>query len=611
MTSRKSDQINETTVFVPVSVLNFLEPARKKIAAGGLRKPEHDLLGALLDFSSHVRDSDLPSHEAHVQVLLEHLGSFMSDKSMPGSSTKSINRKLKTLAELGFFDVIEVPLTRGGRPVRKFILQYIHEEDFETQDQRELHERAMGHRNSRTRSTKAMLQYLRQSEVQLVSYITKGRSLTDSLYTGCFDRCMRFTTSDKVPGNRITSKLRIKKTDVLVQATTQTGLNSQLAALPDQRVIRAIITEVAHFIDSEVDRYVLEYGGPKQVSLFDGDDGEGQVGSSGIFEVDASGDPGTSDQSFESRFDQKKAEIEQFAIDRIRNDFFIDTVNLGRRLEYKSPSSSSTRRTINQSLRRLYDTNFRMMIKSASHREAVEVMRLFGLSDLVSDFRFISSLKSQYDNDFISKDESVEGGLPHNAAEFFSGQLSKTDQEYAQIEQDIDPFNPDEIMRVRVWRISLDPHLFDMLLNKETRRLFTAHSHIMREHSGLAQTIYNFFSQTIGRRNRGASGKENVFFLKLADLHNIMWPTRKYFRFEEEFIELMKRYAGDAVWDTSLTINVSCMFGYQFTLMNKAPEGKKPILWIRVERDKNDYLAGDDSYYNRNIANKGALQAAT
>jgi hypothetical protein len=245
-----------------------------------------------------------------------------------------------------------------------------------------------------------------------------------------------------------------------------------------------------------------------------------------------------------------------------------------------------------------------MMIKGANHLEALEVMRLFGLSDLVTDFRFISSLRSQYDIGFIGEDDEVPGGLPKSATNNLPVEVHQTAQEHARSEVDIDPFNPDEIMRVRVWRIALDPHLFSMLLNKETRRIFTAHSQIIKEQSGLAQTLYNFFSQTIGRRNRTAMGqKENVFYLKLADLHNILWPTRKYHRFQEEFIDLMSRYAKH--WDATLRINTACMFGYQFMLMDKAPEGaRKAELWVRVERDKHDELAGDQSYYNRVVAGR-------
>ncbi len=229
-------------------------------------------------------------------------------------------------------------------------------------------------------------------------------------------------------------------------------------------------------------------------------------------------------------------------------------------------------------------------------------MRLFGLSDLVTDFRFISSLKSQYDSDFFTDDDKASVWTPHVAAGMLPVQVEQSRDQLAQNEIDIDPFNPDELKRVRVWRISLDPHLFEMLLDKEQRRLFTAHSQIMKEQSGLAQTIYNFFSQTIGRRNRTALGqKENVFFLKLSELHNILWPTRKYHRFEEEFTQVMKRYS--PAWDHSLTLNVSKMFGYQFTLINKAPEQKKPELWIRVERDREDELNGDQSYFNR-VLNK-------
>ncbi|MFB2350970.1 zinc ribbon domain-containing protein, partial [Priestia megaterium] len=48
---------------------------------------------------------------------------------------------------------------------------------------------------------------------------------------------------------------------------------------------------------------------------------------------------------------------------------------------------------------------------------------------------------------------------------------------------------------------------------------------------------------------------------------------------------LMSRYSDH--WDATLRINTARMFGYQFMLMDKAPEGaRKADLWIQVERDK-------------------------
>ena len=612
-----------TSILIPVAVADFLEDSQAKVEAAGLTKPDSDFLHGLLGTASEFFNDDLPVDAEHITLTLDDIALYLETNSILGHSVKSVRRKLYSMTETGFFKVIEVRNQRGGHPSKKFILHKIHKKDFETADQKELRDRALGHRNARTKSTKVMLKYLRESAAQLVTHFGKSKPITETIYTGLFDRCMRFTTSDKIEGNRITSKIRIKNTDILVQATTQTGPKSELAALPDQRVIRAVITEVAHFIDSEIDRYILEAEKPRQSSLFGDEKVIGALDLSAYAvdpeepdeQTDPSNEENSEAQSFESKFDQRRAELERSATERVHNDFFLDTLNIAKRMEYASPHSGSTRRFINSSLRRLYDTSFRMLIQAKKHEDAIEIMELFDVDDLVTDFRFLPTLKSQYDSEFISEEDIDRKEFSMGPMNNLPAQVFQNAKDLGDAEKEIDPYNPKELSRVRVWRVSLDPHLFEKLLVKENRKLFTAHSDIMKEGSGLAQTLYNLFTTTIGRENKRGQGKrENSYFLPLADLHNILWPTRKYHRFEEEFVELMQRYATDG-WDDTLTINSVSMFGYRFTLMKKGHEGRhqghlsrnrsrENALWVKVERDIHDKLAGDQSFYNRQKTKK-------
>jgi len=138
----------------------------------------------------------------------------------------------------------------------------------------------------------------------------------------------------------------------------------------------------------------------------------------------------------------------------------------------------------------------------------------------------------------------------------------------------------------------------------------------MSESSGLAQTLYNVFSALIGRTNRSKMGqKERVFNRSVTNLHKHVWPTREYFSFKDELISVMRRYA--ETWNEDLSYNTARMWGYVFTLYESDEEkpkkrGKKQKeLWLRVTRDPEDPLAGDDSYYNRfHVENQSALESS-
>lgn len=572
----------------------------------------------VLEMSESVLESGISELDDSIILSLDQVSDEMKKREQLGSTLRSLISKSKRLTEAGFFKMTDGyrDPSRGGRAPIYFILHEIHKPEFEAEDSKELRERAQGHRNTRAKTTQATLKFLRESDAQLISHVRDIKPVTETIFTGLLDRAMRFTTKEKPRGNRINAKFRIKGTEILVQATTATGPSSELAALADQRVIRAVLSEIADFIDNEIEKYITEVETPRQSSLFNDDDEiidpfdllEEVQGVSEITE-----DRDLNDGEYISKTQLQREHLENVATSRIHNSFFLDTVNVAKRMEYKSPHSSSTRRFINQSFRRLYDTSFRLVIRGKSDAEIAKIMQMFGLSDVATDFRFFTDLKSQYEEEFFDKKKAKKkadrNDSSRDESEHVAVPVEVTGSEIARTEHLLDPHNDKELKRVRFWRLSLDSLLFEKLLNKEERKLFTAHNDIMREHSGLGQTLYNLFTSTLGRRNRG--NKERPFKATLSQLHNTLWATRKYHKFEEEFCELMKRYMPAGSWDESLKYNQATMFGYVMTLEKDEVEknGRTKVeLNLTVVRDRNDPLSGDNSYYNLRVTKPDAAK---
>lgn len=603
MTSSKQTERKISSFQVELAILRHIDDARSFIQSSGLPSHLQEFLNIILDLSVSRSESRPESETGPITFTYLELQDYFAENDISGGSRKPLMKKANALCDAGLMHNLSQASELGGRPSRLYVLKPIHKDSVQTVEQLAVEDRLQGHRNTRTKTTRAILKHLEDSDAQLIRYFAQGRPVTETLWTGVLDRALRFSSTEKVPNNRITNKIKIRKTELIVMATTQTGPSSELATLADQRVIRAVVTEVAHYIENFVRDYILDVDQPRQSSLFDDDDDGFELSPPEEPLEIVQGEDGEVDSVSQSC--ERYARLEQAALERIQNSFFIDVVNLAKRMRFASPHSTSTRRSINIRLRRLYDTNFRLLINTQNEEEAENIMRLFGLEDRVTDFRFLPTLKSQYEKGFYTEGETAVQGA--EAIQAVSEKTLKELSETEKNEQAADPYNPAELSRVRVWRLSLDPHLFSRLLDPETRALYTAHKDIMREGSGLAQTLYNLWTQTIGRSNRHLKGqKENIFFMPLTDLHSLLWPMRKYQRFQEEMIELVKRYCRPEDWDHTLTLNTASMFGYKHTLTRKSG-----VLYLHVQRDRNDELSGDDSYYNRLLKQSAKTTAET
>lgn len=608
----------QNTVRIPLSVLSDMDAAQSNIEAARLTSPDEKFLNALLELAQEHADA-APDRDviAYLDFTLYDLETALESKLARGTSRKSVREKCYRLEKSGFFETRKVSrkLEDGrlarGRDATLFILNAIHEDDFQSKEMQTIRELSEGRKAKRKRSSRKLAHDLKNSTQQVTFFHSSQKNLTENLFTGVCDRVQRFTTQETVENNRITGSLRVKGVDVYVQSTTSTSEKAQLAALSDQRVTRALITEITHKIDYEIDiykKFAIERD-EKEKSRYQ-NDMFGDAEDVDFEDLDPPlsarrqrHTPNLSQEDYEriaTASEELDAKLEKEGAERVRNDFIIDVTNLCRRCNYSDPTSGTARRFINQSLRRQYDTNYRIRLKAGKADKLIEVMKMFGLPDHTTDLRLITSLKSQFSAAF--EDENL----------YDSGE-EKTDVPMTldDIEEDIDPYNAEELQRVRWWRISIDPLLFDQLLDRETRKLFNAHKQIMSESSGLAQTLYNVFSAMIGRTNRAALGKEERTYNRpVTALHNLVWPTREYYAFKDELISIMKRYCKDREWDSRLISNEVRMWGFIFRLYDhdvqkRDPEKDSPVsLYLYVARDPDDPETGNNSPYNRALAAK-------
>jgi hypothetical protein len=597
---RQNVKPTKSAIFIPVSVARNRVKAQEAVEKAGLSSSELSFLTTVLDMAQTRLQKGISELDDSIVITLTEISEMIKDLGERGSTRRVISNKCKRLTEAGFFKSVagKPGENQGGRAPQYFILHPLHENDFEAADSKELRERAQGRRNYRAKTTQATLKFLRQSDAQLISHMRDIKPVTETIFTGLLDRAMRFTHKEKPENNRIHTKFKVKGTEVLVMATTATGPSSELALLADQRTIRALLSALVDWMDNEIEKYITLVNSPRQSSFFGEDDPpdiftDHEIDESVILPDD---EPNA---DIMTKAELRHSALERSATERISNSFVIDTVNIATRMGYVNPHSTSVRRIINQSLRRLYDTNFRLVIHGKNKEDIAKIMQLFGLEDVATDFRFLTELKSQYEMTFyddLDAEEAKEHTGLQRALEAGSSNMEED-------EEIVDPYNINELQRVRFWRLSLDNLLFQKLLNKKERKLFTAHKEIMKEQSGLGQSLYNLFTSTLGRRNQGEN--ERPFSTTLRQLHNTLWATRRYNKFEEDFCALMQKYMSNGSWDDSMKLNTAHMFGYLFKLEEKSIERNgKTIreLELNVYRDKDDPLSGDNSYFNKRVA---------
>lgn len=570
------EQVTTSLIEIPGAVIKHAKEAFDRLDEMHSVKPnqltpkEADFVTLLIEMAA----ADSPAKKTvtftfkDYQLFLQRKNALTKEKSEKRSTHRTtINRRMNALTKLGLFSSIEMDNVSGGKAPKLYRLQSIYEESFNTTEHAQLQDASRGRGVQRRTNITGTLKALKQSDAQLVKEISQARSRSEGLFTGVLDRAMRFSTREQIKDNEIVVKLRVKRAHLTVMATA----HHQLAALSDQRVIRACVTCIAHIIDTKLEEYqrhreaeIIRRSGKSPAVTYEHD--------TGLY------------TPLPVEWDGENDSLSLTNAQVVANEFLLDTVDLAKAMNYASPHSGTTRKLVNESLRRLADTNFRLYISNPESPEAKDVMELFGLDDTAMDFRFIQDLKSQH---HLSASEKP--GAPGKAL----GPVS---------DNDADPFREEELKRVRLWKVSIDSHLYNQLLDKTTRRLFLAHKEIMEERSGVAQSIYNFMSSIIGRKNPELTNEpERVYSKPLKTLHNTLWPNRRFDRFQKELIDLLRSHAErkNIQFDLASKNNQVPIFGFIFTLFRHE---KKGDLWIRVERNKNDSVTGDKSYHNMKMS---------
>ena len=398
-------------------------------------------------------------------------------------------------------------------------------------------------------SQKALLKALESGNHQYIEELDSSKTVTETWYTGILDRCMRYSIYEKIEDNVIKTRIPFRKAEIFVKTTTQTG-GGEISILSDQRIIRAINSIAAQIIEQRLDDQ-------RQRSIFD------------IIDLDT-------EIPTQLLIQSKNEQLPSVEVgdnpNLIKNMFTIPVSQIATLLDYKDVNSTSVRRVLNRGIKRLNETSFHTLINDPDG----DLEEIFGICHKKQIFRYITGLSANYDEEMHST---------------------------------LNDLDVDDFERVSVWKMSLDEQVSLKLLDPEKRQIFLAHTTIMHEGQGLAQTIYNFFSSVIGRTDQTALGEpEKKYIRKVSVLKNTLFPERRIDKFQDDLVELMKKYLStDVKWDSSLYSNEVRMLGFIFKLYRQQDpavegKGKKNPLYISVSRDELDLINGNNSFHNKQIS---------
>ncbi|TBW57491.1 hypothetical protein EZI54_07470 [Marinobacter halodurans] len=573
-------QIQESHFLVSNATLTNIEKARANISTSG------DLRSSLKKYLNHVLDLALRIQEQlkeekfqaipYYPVTFRDIQEYAS-KSGGSGNRSTVQYRANKLISVGLVREVLVNSSRGGKPFKVLYLNPL-EEGINSVDEQQVNQLTSGRKRS-IYSSKRLLNQIRESNMQLISDFDRTRPpITETLFTGICDRVMRFSTREVIPNNRIVVGITHLNAKMLIQATTETGASSQLAALSDQRVIRALLTEIVGKIESKIGKNLNgNYPSKKPASQSNPMERLRYIESKKRYQdfpgLELDIEDNTDDPSDDSQ--------------TIDNQFYIDVTRLAKRMGYKRPSSGQTRSLINQALRRLHETKFRIVIAGPDEKAKRQLMETLNLEDMETEHRLITEMNSQYQNTF------------------YQGDLEELWKEQPDEEQSdefmVDAWRPDVLQKNRIWRLKLNDELFNRLMDPEQRAYFRAHKEILEESSGIAQSIYNYMNMILGRTNQSLRGKqERVFHRPLEKLHKTIWPERKFSSFEARFIDLLRRHTPKGQFDETLQMNRVRMFGFKFDLYKK--EDQNGQLYVRITRDLADPISGNSSHHNRMLA---------
>jgi len=233
----------------------------------------------------------------------------------------------------------------------------------------------------------------------------------------------------------------------------------------------------------------------------------------------------------------------------IENAFYIDIVDLCAIMGLDG--SGANRDTVRDSMKRLYSTNFNLIIDSESEAGS-NFAKQFGITPGADDlnFRFLTELDS-------SIDRAYGGG---------------------------------SIRRPRWYRIAFHSKTFQDLIDPTVISTFIDNKEILKLSSGLIHIFYTWCCIHVKRRGK------RVMSITLPDLQKALIPASRYDNFRDRLLTAIKRHQNNSPegWD-DLRPNIIKLFGYVIKM-----EADAAYDYIfTIFRDKNDLIIGDGSIHNR------------
>ncbi|RYY74415.1 MAG: hypothetical protein EOO52_12690 [Gammaproteobacteria bacterium] len=344
------------------------------------------------------------------------------------------------------------------------------------------------HRPHRQRLTE-LREFLVVGDAQILDNNLPVRSArSERLWNGVFGSCMRSSRTDPRRNHTFTTHYRIGKDQITIITSSQS--DSEICHVDDQRTIRAINTLVC--------------------------------------------------MEIQSRREQGK---------EVKNEFFIDIVGLLAIMGLDG--SGANRDTVRDSMKRLYGTNFNLIIDSQSQSGMVFAEQ-FGITPGADDlnYRFLTELDTSFDREY-------GGG---------------------------------NIRKPRWYRISLHSKTFADLIDPNVISTFIDNIEILKVPSGLLHLFYTWCSVNIKR-----SGSR-VMTITMPELQKRLIPAARYDNFKERLISALKQYQKERniPWEQDSRNDFNLM-GY---IIRMELDPINDYIFTAV-RDKSDPVIGDSSIHNR------------
>jgi hypothetical protein len=343
------------------------------------------------------------------------------------------------------------------------------------------------HRPHRQKLKEIKTQLIEADAQILDSSLTIRLARSERLWNGVFGSCMRASRTDTRRNEAFSTVYRFGTEQIEIITSSQT--DSEICHVDDQRTIRAIITLVCIKISERMD-FGLE----------------------------------------------------------IKNEFFIDIVDLCGIMGLDG--SGANRDTVRDSMKRLYSTNFNLILDSQSetgHRFAEQFGITPGADDL--NFRFLTELDSSIDREF-------GGG---------------------------------SIRRPRWYRIALHSKTFQDLADKNVISTFIDNKEILKVSSGLIHIFYTWCCIHVKR-----NGSRSID-ITLPDLQRFMIPAARYDNFRDRFLTALRNHQEKAKHQWSEDeVNIIKLFGY---VVRMTPDMANDFIFTAY-RDKTDPIIGDSSMHN-------------